>query len=180
MTMRRVIFCARSDSKSVTVNPATNRITNTGVTYDATGNMTAMPGLTMTYAADNRMNTATDGNTTDIYGYEPSGRRVYKNNIIGLCGVDGSLLAEYAPMSPAGLYAADISVYFGKRLVQKGYDCWGSQVYDDRLGSVECEGTNAPKFFPCGDEATATQQNRRKFATCTRDATTALDPLLFT
>jgi YD repeat-containing protein len=31
-------------SLSVTVNPATNRITNAGMSYDAKGNLTAMPG----------------------------------------------------------------------------------------------------------------------------------------
>jgi RHS repeat-associated protein len=60
-------------------------------------------------------------------------------------------------------------------MVQKGYDGWASPVNEDRLGSVEYDGTNAPKYFPYGDEATATQQNRRKFATYYRDSTTALD-----
>ena len=34
-------------SLNVTVNAATNRITNAGMSYDAKGNLTAMPGLTM-------------------------------------------------------------------------------------------------------------------------------------
>jgi YD repeat-containing protein len=43
-------------SLSVTVNPATNRITNSGTSYDAKGNLTAMPGLTMTYDVKTQRN----------------------------------------------------------------------------------------------------------------------------
>ena len=43
---------------SVNVNPATNRITTGGYSYDANGNLTAMPLLTMRYDVENRLTQA--------------------------------------------------------------------------------------------------------------------------
>ena len=48
------------------MNPATNRITNAGMSCDANGNLTAMPGLTMTYNPDNRMISNSSGDS-DLY-----------------------------------------------------------------------------------------------------------------
>jgi RHS repeat-associated protein len=45
----------------------------------------------------------------------------------------------------------------------------------DRLGLVEYDYANAPKYLPYGDEPSTTEQNRLKFATYFRDGSTALD-----
>jgi RHS repeat-associated protein len=165
---------------SVSVNPATNRITNQGTSYDANGNLTAMPGLTMTYDMTNRMISATsDSNGTDTYVYDPAGHRVFRNGYLDFYGVDGSLLGEYSPGWPDGFTACNVSVYFGKRMLWRGWGynffTSGETINADRLGSAVYDWTDAPKYFPYGDEPTTTQQNRPKFATYTRDATTALD-----
>jgi RHS repeat-associated protein len=165
---------------SVSVNPATNRITNQGTSYDANGNLTAMPGLTMTYDMTNRMISATsDSNGTDTYVYDPAGHRVFRNGYLDFYGVDGLLLGEYSPGWPDGFTACNVSVYFGKRMLWRGWGynffTSGETINADRLGSAVYDWTDAPKYFPYGDEPTTTQQNRPKFATYTRDATTALD-----
>jgi RHS repeat-associated protein len=165
-------------SLRVTVNPATNRITNQGTSYDANGNLTAMPGLTMTYDVANRLTSATQA-STDHYFYDPAGRRVFRNDLICFHGVDGSLLGEYTPAWPEGYSVLESSVYFGKRLLWKGAAYYfftsGTTINDDRLGSVVYDGANAPKYFPYGDEPVTTEQNRPKFATYFRDGSTALD-----
>ena len=101
-------------SLSVAVDPSTNRITSGGVSYDATGNMTAMPGLTMSYDTDNRMYANSSGET---YSYDASGLRAAKTNGSPLeyyfYGVDGSLLQRWT-----GGY----NVYFGGKADRKGGD----------------------------------------------------------
>ena len=147
-------------SLNVTVDPATNRITNPGMSYDANGNLTAMPGRTMTYDTDNRM-IAASGNFS--YVYDPAGQRVRKNSEVIFYGVEGNLLA-----TSAGGY----NVYFGKKLIYNST----AAVVTDRLGSVvKIDNSTTTRYFPYGDEPTATQQDRPKFATYYRDATTALD-----
>jgi YD repeat-containing protein len=109
---------------SVTVNPATNRITNAGMSYDANGNLTAMPGLTMTYDTDNRMLSNSSG---DSYLYDAAGQRVKKTNggitALYFYGVDGNLLHNW----PSGY-----NVYFGNKLIYNST----AAVVTDRLGSV--------------------------------------------
>jgi RHS repeat-associated protein len=146
------------------VDPATNRITNGGVSYDATGNMTAMPGLTMSYDTDNRMYSNSSGET---YTYDASGLRAAKTNGTPLeyyfYGVDGSLLQRWT-----GGY----NVYFGSKLIYNG----NGTTVTDRLGSVvEKDPYTTTSYFPYGDEPSATDQNRPKFATYYRDSSTALD-----
>ena len=49
------------DSLQRRSSAATNRITNTGMSYDANGNLTAMPGLTMTYGVKTQRNLVVTG-----------------------------------------------------------------------------------------------------------------------
>jgi RHS repeat-associated protein len=149
---------------NVTVDPATNRITNSGMSYDANGSLTAMPGLNMTYDTDNRMLSNSSG---DSYLYDASGQRVMKTNGSTLeyyfYGVEGNLLNNW----PNGY-----NVYFGSKLIYNS----GGTVVTDRLGSVvHKEQWTETRYFPYGDEPTTTQQNRPKFATYFRDSATALD-----
>jgi RHS repeat-associated protein len=147
------------------------------MSYDANGNLTAMPGMTMTYDVSNRLTSATQG-STDRYFYDPAGRRVFRKERICFYGVDGSLLGEYSPNSE-GYSSTESSVYFGKRLLWKGAAYYfffsGYTIHDDRLGSAVYDGTAAPKYFPYGDEPSTTTQNRPKFATYYREGTTGLD-----
>jgi RHS repeat-associated protein len=104
---------------------------------------------------------------------------VFRNGYLDFYGVDGSLLGEYSPGWPDGFTACNVSVYFGKRMLWRGWGynffTSGETINADRLGSAVYDWTDAPKYFPYGDEPSTTQQNRPKFATYYRDGTTALD-----
>jgi RHS repeat-associated protein len=78
---------------------ANNRITRAGFVYDAAGNLTAEPGKSYTYDAENRMVTATVGGVvTSQYVYDGNGRRVKKiTGGVGTrfeYGAGGELIAE--------------------------------------------------------------------------------------
>jgi RHS repeat-associated protein len=145
------------------VDPTTNRITNQGTSYDANGNLTAMPGLTMTYDPDNRMISNSSG---DAYLYDAGGQRAKKTNggttALYFYGVEGNLLNNW----PNGY-----NVYFGSKLIYNS----GAAVVTDRLDSVVNKDWTTTSYFPYGDEPTTTTQNRPKFATYFRDGSTALD-----
>jgi YD repeat-containing protein len=89
-------------SLSVLVSGTTNRITSAGYAYDSNGNLTAAPGLAMSYDVENRMVSVTrSGNGTEYYAYGPSNERVWKRieyrdgfsyNFVYFYGVDGALL----------------------------------------------------------------------------------------
>jgi len=156
---------------SVNVNPATNRITTGGYSYDANGNLTAMPLLTMSYDVENRLAQATSSlDGADQYVYDPQGRRVWKNQTGSqgpswttyFYGVDGNLLGRYESR-----YVSYYYVYFGRKLIYSQIGPAGP-VVEDRLASTV-------NHFPYGEEPYTTQQNRTKFATYFRDQTTALD-----
>ena len=62
----QVVTKGSAPSLSMLVNPANNRITTGGYSYDANGNLAAMPLLTLSYDVDNRLAQAThSSNGTD-------------------------------------------------------------------------------------------------------------------
>ena len=62
-------------------------------TFDANGNLTAMPGLGLTYNVENRMTQAVSNlNGTENYGYDPAGLRVWKQGPDGKIHVFVSVL----------------------------------------------------------------------------------------
>ncbi len=88
-------------------NAATNRLTGTGVSYDAGGNLTAYPLLgTMTYDAENRQTQFTSGSTTVTYHYDGDGRRVKQvkgsETTVFVYDAFGNLAAEYTTASASG------------------------------------------------------------------------------
>jgi YD repeat-containing protein len=130
---------------NLSYNGLTNRITTPGYGYDANGNLTAMPALTMQYDAQNRMisSTSTSGGTK-VYAYGPGGQRVgqsvppdpvyWQNNMwsIYVYGPDGRRIADcqavYLPVDPQ--YPQIVAfqsrcwtayVHFRGKLVRKEY-----------------------------------------------------------
>jgi RHS repeat-associated protein len=160
---------------SLIIDPANNHITSPGFSYDGNGNLTAMPGLNLSYDYDNRLVCA----TTECYGYDPENRRVVKqlndySAEVYFYGVGGEKLATYrAPnfSQPFTLTLLHIHLSFAGRVLK----AQGQWVATDRLGSVRARNT-APytwesfRYFPWGEEQTTTAQNRDKFATYFRDA----------
>ncbi len=61
---------------AVTVNAATNRITDPGYTYDANGSMTNDGRNTLVYDAENRLVSSTYQGATANYSYDGNGLRV--------------------------------------------------------------------------------------------------------
>jgi len=89
--LAQVVTKGSAPSLSVLVDPATNRITTGGHSYDSNGNLTAMPMLTMSYDVDNRLKEATHQvNGTERYVYDPSGQRVWKQGDTDLRGLSAA------------------------------------------------------------------------------------------
>ena len=86
-------------------DPTTNRLLDSSYTYDANGNLTAMPGLGMTYNEENRMTQAVSNlNGTERYGYDPEGMKVWQQGPDGVLhvyfnGVDGKPLGDFTGTS---------------------------------------------------------------------------------
>jgi RHS repeat-associated protein len=184
--LSQVVTKGSAPSLYVNVNASNNRITTSGYTYDANGNVTAAPDLSMGYDVENRMIQAThSANGTEWYAYDPANRRTEKGaggEEYGdkyLYGVDGTLLGTYGRTNgPFRGDSWDVNVYFaGKQIWQKySNGSWAGAVAPDRLGSVTYRsggGTN--KYFPYGGEATSTTEDHTKFATYYRDSTSTLD-----
>jgi RHS repeat-associated protein len=98
--------------QNLTINPAKNRITSLGYSYDAAGNLIAEPGAIYDYDAENRLKTATVNGVVTDYFYDGLGQRVKKvvNGVTTRFIYDhqGRLIAEYtgdpAPSIPTKEY----------------------------------------------------------------------------
>jgi RHS repeat-associated protein len=86
------------------INAANNRIAdNQGYGYDLAGNLTTMPGLVMSYDAENHQVSANDGQSFGVstYAYDGDGRRVRKVTATGsattifVYNAMGQMVAEY-------------------------------------------------------------------------------------
>ncbi|MBI4910107.1 MAG: hypothetical protein HY820_41200 [Acidobacteria bacterium] len=137
---------------------ANNRVV--GHSYDGAGNTTAMPGISsMVWDDWGRLKSA----TPDAYMYGPDDLRVYRNGTIYFRGIDGQVVGAFTfDVNNFTLTTQTTTKYFdGKEVGRK----------EDRLGTVQ----NGSRFFPYGEEVPATTQDKRKFATYTRDSGTNLD-----
>lgn len=86
-----------SGTPSLTINAANNRITNSGYTYDAPGNLTNDSTQSFEFDAENKIKKVSG--ESDVYRYDADGNRVRKNFINGekvrMVYSGGQLLAEY-------------------------------------------------------------------------------------
>jgi RHS repeat-associated protein len=179
-----------------------NRIVGLG--YDAAGNITFDPltGGTMTYDAENRLLTSTNGSGGG-YTYDAGGQRVRR--ITGgqetwhIYGIGGELLAEYA----AGAAPSAAQKEYGYRggqllMVWDGSETGDRQLQwlvQDHLGSTRMVvdrsgslgGVKRHDFLPFGEELSAgigirsaalgygADSTRQKFTSKERDSETGLD-----
>jgi RHS repeat-associated protein len=82
-------------SQNLTFSATTNRITTSGYTYDAAGNLTSDGTSNYAYDAENHLISL---NSTTAYKYDGSGRRVRKlvgENTRFIYGISGELVAEF-------------------------------------------------------------------------------------
>jgi RHS repeat-associated protein len=139
------VFKGLGVSSYLNYDGQTNRIATPGYGYDANGNLTVMPFLTMQYDVQNRMTqSVSTTNGTKLYAYAPSGSRVaqsappdpvyYQFNTwsITFYGPDGRRAADCSaayvapdPRYPQRLVLQascdTVYVYFGGKLVRKEY-----------------------------------------------------------
>ena len=161
-------------SMSVSVDPATNRLV--GVNYDANGNQNGSGGWS--YDVANRLMSASG----EHYAYVASNKRVWKHKASGVEEVyfydlSGRRIGTYE-MRFQGAQLRMVRVreefYFAGKLIRSGDDA----IALDRLASVRYRrnlNTSAVErhdFYPYGEEKpSASAQERDKFATYHRDAT---------
>jgi RHS repeat-associated protein len=161
-------------SHSVAIDPATNRISTSGYTYDNNGNMTQMPQLTMSYDVANRMvssNHASAG--TQSYGYNQANQRVFVRNgntvTYYLYGLGGERLMEFQETCTGGACGGYTEtqrwIYFaGRRMFSKTGSTLKA-VTPNRLASEA-------KHFPYGEtDGTPPADTKDYFATYRRDGT---------
>ncbi len=160
---------------SVAVDGLTNRMV--GQSYDANGNM-LITGLS--YDVDNRL--AADG--VYSYRYSSTNQRIRVEGASGVFawfyGFEGEMLAVYKHEKQGGdanrtwpvLQADKERVYAMGRLLRMGTQ----DVVVDRGASVIRHGTANLAYYPYGEEqGGASANDRAKYATYTRDASTGLD-----
>ncbi len=165
---------------SVTADPASNRLVVSGMTYDAKGNVTNMPGVgALAYDSRNRI-VGTGGVPTR--GYDPGNRKIWWKSSSGSTYVDfwlpngeklATFLLEETPVYDVNntyflgyvqLRATQRELYFAGRRVATQ---WGNTnsftwLQPDRLSS------NA-RHHPYGEER-GTSSTEYKFATYQREA----------
>jgi RHS repeat-associated protein len=154
-----------------------NQISATGVTYDASGNMTSDGNHTYNYDAENRL-VSVDNGQTATYTYNANGRRIRSNangtsidfvydpagQAVGVLRSDGTLIRQ----DIGGLATYSDAAYFQHR------DWLGNlRVVTDQTGSIRQTCTN----LPYGDGLTCTSAGitPTHFTGYTRDTETNLD-----
>ena len=150
---------------SIPVNAATNQLANAG--YDANGNMISGAGATLGYDEANRIVSAAEvSGGTEYYSYAPDGKRIFRMEADGvtqewtLWGARGEKLGTFAmvyneyvgtiehPYQPV----VSPTLWFAGRKIWEG----GRAVLQDRLGT-----NRRCRYYPYGDEITATANERR-------------------
>lgn len=177
---------------SIAVSSTTNRVTTTGFSYDAGGNMTSEPspnGFTYTYDAENRLTQAAGTATgTWTYVYDGRGLRVEKSNASGGTlywrSGSGATIAE-TDLTGSTTNAAykEYVLFAGQRIASRDASGNVYYFYRDQVGSTTAITTASgtpcyqATFTPYGQEmATQTTcESNYKFTGYERDAETGLD-----
>jgi RHS repeat-associated protein len=173
-------------TNSVTVDAATNHISDAGYAYDPSGNMTNDGQNTLVYDGENRLTSSSSGNLGSAsYVYDGNGLRVEKTSggattVYIYSGTKE--IAEYqsgaSPTSPTMEF-----VYAGSRLIANSYQ-GGAPTYflSDNLSNrllTNSSGSAIERLgdFPYGEEwyDSGTSSTKWKFTTYPRDAESGND-----
>jgi len=150
-------------------NASNNRIVKPGYSYDQAGNLTAEPGKSYAYDAENRLTSAIASGVTTTYVYDGEGRRVRKNagGVITRMIYNhlGQLIAEY---NDSGSLIKEY-IYKGGELLAS-YDASRGAEYatGDHLGSPRIWTNSSGQvitggrhdYLPFGEELFAGVANR--------------------
>jgi RHS repeat-associated protein len=152
----------------------TNRITTSGYTYDANGNLTAFPGpqgaTSVSYDAFDHAVSFTVGPSTSTVSYDAFGRRIAKTFAGGMQRVyfydpSGRLLAEYDNLTLGGGPSRTTQYFAGQRVGQ----------WTDRVGTKRADSGSSSQYYPYGEEITSTNNDTFRFAQTYRDSDSGLD-----
>ena len=109
---------------------------------------------------------------TDYTFWSPDGQRIFKYSLT--LGYDQNLQPTFIATRK------ETQIYFAGKLIGAASPGAVSPVtfeavVTDRLGSVRVRGSQSMRYFPYGQEITATANGQDKFGTYLRDASTGLD-----
>ncbi len=159
---------------SVAIDASTNRIATAGYLYDANGNMTQMPLMTMGYDVANRMVTSNhSGAGTQTYGYNQANQRIFVRNgstvTYYFYGMGGERLMEFQETCTGGACTSYQEnqrwIYFAGRKMFSKTGSTLKAIAPDRLASEA-------KHFPYGEtDGTPPSDTKDYFATYRRDGT---------
>jgi RHS repeat-associated protein len=147
-------------TNSVTIDATTNRITGSGYSYDANGNMTQDGVNTLTYDAENHLISSSGPGGSATYSYDGNGLRVEKAVSGGTTTVyifsGAQVIAEYengaAPASPTREYissgSAPLAKIEGSSTIYYLRDHLSNRVLTDSSGNVLGESGH----FPYGEQ----------------------------
>lgn len=187
LTLIGVTNCA-AGSLGIAVSATTNRITTTGYSFDAAGNMTqeaAPNGYGYTYDAEDHLTQATGtASGTWTYVYDGNGMRVEKSN-----GSGGTLYwrsssgAAIAETDLNGVITNEYTFFDGQRIARRDASSNVYYYYSDQVGSTSTMTTASgtpcyeATFTPYGEEHNTvnTCQQNYKFTGYERDSETGLD-----
>jgi len=154
------------------------------IEYDANGNITHLAGMELVFDVENRLVELRHEIGVEQYAYDAGNRRIWKKQPDGveefyLYGEDSRLMAVYqlteADKGAPEFELVDYSVYFAKKLIRSR----DRAVVLNRQHSVETEVgreiNRKTRYLSFGEEESATEENRVKFGTYRRDATSGLD-----
>lgn len=159
---------------SVAIDAATNRIATAGHQYDANGNLTQMPLMTMGYDVANRMVTSNhSGAGAQSYGYNHANQRVFvrSGNTVTYMFYElgGERLMEFQETCTGGACSGYQEnqrwIYFAGRKMFSKTGATLKAIAPTRLASEA-------KHFPYGEtEGAPPSDTNDYFTTCRRDAT---------
>ena len=183
----QTVTAGSAPSDSLTVSTTTNRVTGTGFSYDAGGNMTQDGLNTMTYDAARHLLTSSNGTSSGAYAYDGKGMRIKK--CVPNCSspttttlyifAGGKVLAEYDNGAAVGSPSREY-IYSGGTQIAKIAGATTTYYHQDHLsnrlvtnssgGAVEQMG-----HLPYGESWYDTGSEKWSFTSYERDAESGND-----
>jgi RHS repeat-associated protein len=154
--LSQTVLAGSAPSMSLSVNTSTNRVSNTGVTYDGAGNLTS--DGTNSYSFDEMNRLTATGAMTYGYSAQDGKRMVAYNNtnptnptaVLNLYGPSGQRLSSITYYLSGGTdwvetYASTNYLYLGSKPLNYSDDRLGSNI-----GAQPASGWGPAQYYPYG------------------------------